>query len=197
MEILLNPNVAYLALVLALVLAIMAILIPGTGLIEVITLFAWIAAGYSIYHLPVNYLALGVLVLGVIPFFIAVRRSGRSIYLILSILALVLGSIFFFQGEAWWKPTVNPFLAILISPLTAVFLWITARKGLEANLTPPAHDLHSLIGKVGEATTDILDAGSVQMAGELWSARSKQLIRAGSEVKVVSRDGLVLLVEKV
>jgi len=36
----------------------------------------------------------------------------------------------------------------------------------------------------------------VQVAGELWSARSEKPIAAGSPIRVVRRDGFVLIVEK-
>jgi membrane-bound ClpP family serine protease len=60
----------------------------------------------------------------------------------------------------------------------------------------PSHDLAGLIGQIGEARTKVDDDGSVQVAGELWSARSEKPIEAGSSIRVVSRDGFVLVVEK-
>ena len=61
----------------------------------------------------------------------------------------------------------------------------------------PSHDLEALIGQVGEAKSKIHENGSVQVAGELWSARSEHTISVGSSVRVIKRDGFVLLVEKV
>ena len=60
---------------------------------------------------------------------------------------------------------------------------------------PPTHDLGALIGQVGEAKTAVHEDGSVQVAGELWSARSNRPIPAGRQVKVVARDGFILDVE--
>jgi membrane-bound ClpP family serine protease len=53
-----------------------------------------------------------------------------------------------------------------------------------------------VVGKIGEAKTKILDEGSVQVGSELWSARSEKLIKAGSSVRIVRREGFVLIVEK-
>jgi membrane-bound ClpP family serine protease len=196
MDIFLNPNVAYLTLVAAFLFVFMAIIVPGTGLLEVVSLFLLILAGYAVYNLPINILALGILILSVIPFLMAVRKRGRQQYLLLAIAAMVIGSAFLFKGVGW-APAVNPFLALVVSALSAIFLWIVARKALEASLAPPAHDANALIGQVGSATTDILDEGSVQIGSELWSARSPELIPAGSHVRVINREGLTLLVEKV
>ncbi|MGZ9165580.1 MAG: NfeD family protein [Anaerolineales bacterium] len=36
----------------------------------------------------------------------------------------------------------------------------------------------------------------MQVAGELWSARSEKPIAAGNSIRVVKREGFVLIVEK-
>ena len=194
--ILLNPNVAYLLLVGGAMLAILAVLSPGTGFLEAAAFIILILAGYAIYNLPINYWALGILLLGVIPFLFALRKSGNLIYLGISILALVIGSIFLFQGIGW-RPAVNPVLAIVVSTLSAGFLWFVGRKVVEVESIRPTHDLAALIGEIGEAKTEIYNEGSVQVAGELWTARSQQPIPDGSKVRVTGRDGFILEVEKV
>lgn len=195
-QILLNPNVAYLLLVGGFLLAILALLSPGTGILEVSALFALLLAGWAVYHLPINLWALLVLLLGVFPFLLAVRKSRRLIYLVFSILTLVLGSAFLFQGENW-HPAVHPILALVVSVLTGGFVWLVVTKTLEAGLARPEHDLSRLVGAIGEAKTDIHMEGSVQVAGELWSARSQKPIPAGSVVRVMRMDGFVLEVEQV
>jgi membrane-bound serine protease (ClpP class) len=52
------------------------------------------------------------------------------------------------------------------------------------------------VGQVGEARTKIEEEGSVLVAGELWSAKSEKPITAGSTIRVLRRDGFVLIVEK-
>jgi membrane-bound serine protease (ClpP class) len=118
------------------------------------------------------------------------------LYLVISLLALVIGSAFLFQGQGG-GPAVNPLLAAVVSAITVGYLWIGVRKALEAEKLRPAHSLEGLIGALGEAKTDIHDEGSVQVSSELWSARSQQLIPAGTPVRVVRRDGFILEVEPV
>lgn len=193
-DILLNPNVAYLLLMAGFLMAVLAVLTPGTGLFEISTLFAWLLAGWSIYNLQINLWALILLVIGVFPFLLAVRKSKQLAYLVVSIATLVIGSAFLFRGEGW-RPAVNPLLALVVSGLTGSFFWIVTRKVLEAEQVQPSHDLRALIGAIGEAKTDIHSEGSVQVAGELWTARSEGLIPEGSEVLVVEREGFILKVE--
>jgi membrane-bound serine protease (ClpP class) len=80
--------------------------------------------------------------------------------------------------------------------LVAVFLWLAVTKSIQATQVQPAHDLDALVGQTGEAKTKISDEGSVQVAGELWTARSEKPIKAGSAIRVVRREGFVLVVEK-
>lgn len=192
MEILLNPDLAYLLLVAGSFLVILAIFAPGTGILEICALFILVLAGWAVYNLPINIWALVVLVGGVIPFIVAVRKSGKQIYLVIALLAFIIGSSFLFRGDSWWQPAVNPFLALVVSILTGGFLWISIQKVLEADKRPPVHDLEGLVGAVGEAKTNIHEQGSVQVAGELWSAFSQEAISRGVQVRVIARHGFSL-----
>jgi len=195
-EFLLQPNIAYLLLVSGLLFALLALLSPGTGFLEVGAAFALLMAGWEVYNLPINGWALGVLVLGVVPFWLAVRKSGNLWFLALSIAALVIGSAFLFQGEGWY-PAVNPILALVVSTLTAGFIWLVTIKTLEAQRRTPTHDLGSLIGASGVAQTNIYQEGTVYVHREDWSAHSEVPIPAGAAVRVTGREGFVLRVEAV
>lgn len=195
-DFLLDPNVAYLILVAAALATMLAVLNPGTGLLELLALFLWIVSGYIIFTMPVNFWALGLLLLGVILFLLSLRKFKNLVYLGLSIAAVIVGSIFLFDQEGW-QPAVNPVLAVIVSIFVAGFVWVVAQKALEADRMRPVHDLESLIGAVGEAKTAISEDGSVQVAGELWSAKSDERIPDGSQIKVVGREGFRLKVEPI
>jgi len=195
MDFLLDPNIAYLILLGAVLLGMMAIASPGTGLFEIGAFFCIALAGYAIYHLSFNWWALILLGLSIVPFVYAIQKPKRELYLALSILLLIIGSVFMFprtEGQA----IVNPFVAIIASALVAGFLWIAVRKSVEATGMRPTHDLTGLVGQIGEARTRVNEEGSVLVAGELWSARSEEPIPAGSSVRVLRRDGFILIVEK-
>lgn len=194
MDLFLDPNVAYFLLVFGFILAILALLAPGTGILEVGALFAFVLAGWAVYNLPINLWALALLVLGVIPFVIAVRRSEDQRYLALAIAALVIGSVFLFRGQGL-RPAVNPVLAVFTSLLAGGFLWFAASKTLEASSARPTHDLTTLVGAVGETRSQVHEVGSVYVAGELWTARSADPIPPDTRIRVVGREGFLLEVE--
>ena len=197
MDFLLDPNFAYVILLAGIVLAFFSASTPGTGVGELSALFCLVLAGYAAYNLSINWWALILLLLGVIPFILAVRYPTRwMVYLGISILLLVFGSIFLFASEDGLI-SVDPVLAIVSSAIVSVVLWYVLRKFIEVTSTRPMHDVDVLIGQTGTATSVVLKEGTVYVGGEEWSARSEQRISSGSNVRVVRREGFVLIVEKI
>lgn len=195
MDFLLDPNIAYLFLLAGILLSLLAMVTPGTGGLEVGAFFCLALAGYAVYNLTINLWAMLVLLLSIVPFLYAIQKPKRELFLGISILGLVIGSVFLFARDGW-KPAVNPFLALASSALYAGFVWIAVRKTIQAANVQPAHDLDALVGQVGEAKTSIHAEGSAQVAGELWSARSDKPIPEGNAVRVIGRQGFILIVEK-
>jgi len=195
MDFLLEPNIAYLVLLASVLLGFMALVSPGTGVFEVGAFFCIALAGYAVYNLSFNWWALVLVLLGVVPFVYAIQKPKREIYLGLAILLIVVGSVFVFPRTDE-RGGVNLWVAFFASLCVAGFLWIAVRKSVEAATVRPSHDLGALVGQVGEARTKVHDDGSVQVDGELWSARSEQEIPVGSPVRVVRREGFILFVEK-
>jgi membrane-bound serine protease (ClpP class) len=163
--------------------------------LEVAAFFCILLAGYAVYNLTFNWWALFLLAMSVIPFVYSLQKPKREPFVAMSIVLLIAGSIFMFQ-RAPDGNTVNPLVAVVASISVAGFLWIAARKSMEAASIRPLHDLDGLVGQVGEARTNVEDEGSVLVAGELWSAKSDKAISAGSLIRVIRRDGFVLVVEK-
>jgi membrane-bound serine protease (ClpP class) len=54
----------------------------------------------------------------------------------------------------------------------------------------------ALIGMIGEAAKDFEGEGKIWIFGELWQAKSSDPIHKGDKVRITSRDGLELTVEK-
>lgn len=197
MEFLLDPNFAYLLIVAGFLLTVFAILTPGTGLLEVGALIMLVLAGWRIIELDINFWALILLVLGFVPFILAIRSKQRTLYLVLTLFAFVVGSTFLFRSEVWWRPAVHPIVAIVISITAGGFFWLMTSKIFEAGDMAPSHNLSGLIGAEGETRTDVHIEGSVYVQGEMWTAESEKPIKAGKRVIVKSRDGFILHVEEI
>lgn len=194
MEFLLEPNIAYLILSFGLMITVLAMLSPGTGVLEVASLLVLALVAWEVINLSFNWWALISILVGFVFFFIAVRKPKQPVYLVISIAALVIGSAFLFPSDVWWQPAVNPILALVVSVLMTSFFWVVTHKILEARSAPPSLDLDLVIGETGEAKTDIHNEGTVLIGSELWSARSEEQISLGTRVKVTGRDGFILFV---
>jgi membrane-bound serine protease (ClpP class) len=197
MEILFNPNIAYVLLVVGFLLALLAIITPGTGMLEVGAFFSLALAGFIVYHIGIDHVNLWALIaiaVSIVPFVFATRKPKRGLWLGISLVGILAGSLYIFNSGSW-LPAVNPILALFVSASVGGFLWLVVGKTVKAQMAVPTHDLGMLIGQTGEAKTTVHDNGSVQVSGELWSARSEKSIPAGSHVRVVNREGFVLVVE--
>jgi membrane-bound ClpP family serine protease len=194
MNILLDPNVSYLILVGGFILAVLAMFAPGTGLLELGAVTAIMVSGYYIANLPVNWWALVVLIIGVFPFLFAVRKSKNLLFLVISIAAFIVGSVFLFRLESG-VPAVNPILATIVSILVTGLMWIIATKGLEALQLKPYSRFDKTVGQIGIARSNIFQTGTVYLHNEEWTARSSEPIAIGTKVKVIKQIGFTLEVE--
>jgi membrane-bound serine protease (ClpP class) len=80
--------------------------------------------------------------------------------------------------------------------LTLVFFISVMTAALRVRLRQPITGEEGIVGLIGEAKTDIAPEGTVFTKGTLWRARTMETgIAAGSKVKVMASEGLVLLVE--
>jgi membrane-bound serine protease (ClpP class) len=201
MDIVLDPNIVYLLLAGGLVLAVLAIFNPGTGILEVVALFVLFAAGWGIFTLAdqalINWWSFPIILAGLALLVLAIRKPSQPAYLIVSIVCIVLGSAYLVRGDVWYLPGVNPYLAITVSVLSAGFFWLAGNKVMEARSVRPTHDLEALVGALGEAKSEVHSEGTVQVFGELWSAHSDEPIPEGAQVRVVAREGFALKVEAV
>ena len=196
MDIFLNPNIAYLILVVGFLFAVLALVTPGTGILEGFAVIIILISGYLISQLNFNWYALLVLILGVLPFLAALRMTNRWVFLFIALVSMVLGSTFLFV-DSNWRPIVNPILSILVNLLIIGFFWIVVRKGLDALRAAPRHGFKDIEKSIAESRTEVFHEGSVYADGEMWSATSAKPIAAHKKVKILKRNGFTLEVEEI
>ena len=192
MEITLTADLAFFALLAAIFLGAIAFITPGTGLLELGTLLMLVVSGYGILQFGVRTWALALLLGSLGPLAYALRRPRRYLALGVAVIGLAVGAAFLFPRPQ----AVSPLMAVGGSLMFALLMWFMAAQAqvpaLAADVTP-----HRLIGMIGTARSPVHDEGSVQVGGQLWSARSEFPIPEGQEVRVVAVEGLVLVVEAV
>jgi membrane-bound serine protease (ClpP class) len=190
-------NLMYLLLVAGVWFASLAVISPGTGLYEGLTLLALGGAGIGLIYIPFNTWAFIPLLIGMAAFVASLWiRKWEGPFLLLSAFLFSLGSIYLFQSS-WTDPAVHPVLAIVVSLSTLGFYWFAIRKIIATQRMQAVHDPERVLHQIGKTRTPIEPVGTVYVAGETWSARADHPIPAGSKVRVCGRDGLVLDVELV
>jgi membrane-bound serine protease (ClpP class) len=66
---------------------------------------------------------------------------------------------------------------------------------LRSRRRPVVTGKEGLLGAEGEAVAWDGEEGRVRVNGEIWRARARQPLQPGTRIKVVNREGLVLVVE--
>ncbi len=194
-----DPNVTFLLFVVALIGIFLEIahpgaIIPGTagGIALILFLFA---AG----SLMPNWAGLGLMVLAFVLLVLDLRLPTHGVLTVGAIISLIFGSLIFFNsGGPYSGPQLNPLVLYVISGLIGVmsFSLITVIVRTQRNALPSG--VTSMIGAKAIALTPLLPEGRVNYGGENWAAvleGSTQSVDAGTEVQIVSVEGLHLHVQ--
>ena len=199
MAFLTNPNLAYLFVVVGVMLLLLTNINPKSTIPKVGMVLCFIAAGVEFVFLKVNPWAFLVVALSPLPLFIAIRQERvNSPLFLLTILMLTLGSVYLFVDQNA-RPVVNFGMAGFVSIICAATIHLLSENMRNAEGARLSNDPNSVVGLIGEVKTDIEphSAGSVLVEGELWQARSRNPIPAGSTVRILRQDGFWLTVKQV
>lgn len=194
MDLLLNPNLAYLLMMVTILLALLALLTPGTGVLELGAVIALVMVGIQLFNLPINLWALGVILVGAGLYVVAILRRGDPVLLASGIVVIFIGAGLVYRGENSLLGA-SPWLILLVSVGEGSFLWVVTQKVLNAAVSPPVQDMNYLVGGHGETRTFVHEEGTVYAGGEEWSARSETPIPPQTTVLIVGRERFTLLVE--
>jgi len=199
MEFLINPNVTYLLINVAVMLLMLTFNEPKFTWSKVGMVLCFLGAGIELVYLKGNPWAFLVVALSPLTFSIAIRRTPvHPLLLLLVVLMLTIGS-FFLLIDQHGRPVVNYGLAGLVALLCGALLRASTGWNRNAQGARLSDDPDSLVGLIGEVRTDIEahSVGSVLVEGELWQARSKKPISAGATVRILRQDESWLTVKEV
>ncbi len=198
-SIFLDPNVVYVLLVAALWAVVTAVLLPGTGLIEVIALGGIGASILLLAQLPTNWLPVILIVLGVMMFLVLPLADYRFLGIgLLGLTLQAIGGWTLFFGSTLVSPVIIG-VSVIVSLVYYRFALVPALQTQRGK--PQMLEDQSLIGLRGRVQAIIDPVGTVYVSGESWTARRgddlKDAIGIGAEVIVREREGLTLYVEPI
>ena len=188
-----DPNVAFILMLVGIYGLIFEFLSPGTvapGLIGVISL---VVALYALNLLPINYAGAGLVLLGAGLMLAEVHIGAFGAIGIAGIVAFVIGAIMMFPSRPGFE--LSPWVIGEGVVVTAgLFLFVIAMLFRSRRRVVIA-GTRALLGAEGEALSWQGRQGRIQIKGETWRARAAAPLQPGTRVKVIDRDGLVLVVE--
>jgi membrane-bound serine protease (ClpP class) len=191
-----NPNVAFILLLIGVYGIILEFFNPGAvapGLIGAISL---VVALYALALLPINFAGAALVLIGIALMVAEVHIGAFGALGVGGIAAFVIGAVMMFPVRTPGFAPSNVVVGGAAIGSAVLFLVVLAAM-LRSRRRPVVTGNEALIGATGEAVSWDGAQGRVRIEGEIWLARAAAPLAAGTAVKVVKRDGLVLLVESV
>jgi membrane-bound serine protease (ClpP class) len=190
-----NPDIAYFLLLIGTFGLIFELYNPGIGLAGILGGISLLLGFYALSVLPTNWVGAFLLILGVVFFLIDLQTAGLGVWTVGGVVSLIAGGVLLFAGAAP-EVQVSPWSIAGAVAVTLLFFISVMTAALRVRLRRPITGEEGMVGEVGEAKTDIAPEGTVLTKGTLWRARTMETgIAAGSRVKIMATEGLVLLVE--
>jgi membrane-bound serine protease (ClpP class) len=191
---LINPNLAFILLILGLAGIYVEFTNPGLIVPGVAGGILVILGAMALTLLPINWAGAALIVLGLACFILEATIPSGGILAGGGVIAMVLGTVMLVDTEVpelsiSWTTAIGvtlPFAAI------TVFLLQLAVKSFRYKV---ATGSEGMVGETGVAKSDVHDTGRVFVHGEWWNARSDEPIPEGEPIEIVSMDGLLLTVQ--
>jgi membrane-bound serine protease (ClpP class) len=191
LAVLADPNVAYILLMLGFYGLLFELQNPGAILPGVVGGICIVLAFFSLSTLSVNYAGLALIVLAVVFFIAEIKVASHGLLAAGGVIAMLLGSLFLFQGE-----NVRLSLGLIVGATlaTALFFLFIVGAGLKAQRRPAKTGREGLLGARAIVTERLAPRGWVRIGDERWQARSDGVAETGVEVVVTGVEGLTLRV---
>lgn len=94
----------------------------------------------------------------------------------------------FVVPDAWTVPVIAVAAVVELTETLFTFWW--------SHRAPPKVGPETLIGSTGRVVDALRPVGRVRVRGEVWQARGKEDMDAGTKIRVTHRDRLTLDVER-
>jgi len=198
LQVISDPNIAYILLTLATTGLILELINPGAILPGVVGAISLILAFYSLAVLEASWAGIFFIILAFVLFIAEVFTPTFGILTLGGIASLVMGSIILFGGGPelfqlqidWWV------IALVVIVITAIFIFVVSAV-IRSQRRRPITGKEGLLGKIALAQTELDPTGTVLVEGERWTARAEGgRIEPGEEAVITKVEGLRLWVTK-
>jgi membrane-bound serine protease (ClpP class) len=190
-----NPDVAYVLLMLGFLGLFFELSHPGVILPGVIGGISLILAFFAFQTLPVNYAGVLLILLALILFIAEIKIVSHGMLTVGGMISMILGSLLLFDSS---EPYARVSWGVIFTTIAIITILcgFVVRKVIIAHKKRPSSGREGLIGEKGVADTDIGTAGKVFVRGEYWNAWSEETISKGEGVVVLDVERMRLKVTK-
>jgi membrane-bound serine protease (ClpP class) len=195
-----NPNIVFLLLALGIQAVLIEISSPGGWVAGFIGVVSLALGAYGLGILPVNWFGLIFLVTAFVLFILDVKAPTHGALTAAGLVSFIIGALVLFNSPG--TPEVDRVsvpLVVAVGLISGALFSVVVSFAVRAQLRPVSVGREALIGRIGEARTDLSPNGMVQVAGELWSAGLEGdtgSLASGTRVEVVGVEGIRLLVRE-
>ncbi|OGQ90597.1 MAG: hypothetical protein A2253_08555 [Deltaproteobacteria bacterium RIFOXYA2_FULL_55_11] len=194
-NILSDPNIAYLLLMAGILGIYMEFSHPGVIFPGVAGGIALLLALTSFQILPINYAGLLLILLGIALLIGEAFLPSFGVLGIGGAIALGLGSLLLFDTESSDLAVDRSIIFTAVATLSA-FILLVGYLVFKSQKKKPTMGLEGLLGEIGEVRVELNPIGKVFVHGEYWNAEGQGQIGVGEKVRVVGFEGMSLKVKK-
>ena len=192
-----NPSLAYILFILGAVLLYFELQAPGGLIAGAIGAVCLVLAGIGFQLLPLNWGAMGLILLSFVLFTLEVFITSYGVLSLGGLASLIIGSLFLFRTE---DSLIHISELSMYAAISAVVVCIACVGYIFIkDLRTKRRDANDIIGLDGVVTVASDKVLKAKVAGEIWRCLYKDGFSVGDKVKVVSKEdnSLTLTVEKV
>ncbi len=198
--ILTNPNIVFVLLTIGVQAILIELSSPGGWVAGFIGAVCLALAAYGVGVLPVNWFGIIFIIIAFVLFVVDIKAPTHGALTAAGTGSLIIGALVLFNspGTPQFQRVSVP-LVIGVSLVTAAIFFAAVTFAIRAQKVPIRTGHESLIGRVGVARSDLNPNGTVQMAGELWTAETETgeaPIPAGTRVEVLRAEGVRVFVRR-
>jgi len=194
LSVLMDPNIAFLLLVIGALSIFAEFQHPGAVIPGVSGAISVLLALFALNLLPTRYASLVLLLAAFILFALEAKYAAHGILGIGGIICMVFGGLFLVDGPIpEMRVQLGTALAVSI-PIGAIAVFLTTIV-LKARRSRVTTGQEGMIGEIGVARTALGPDGKVFVHGELWNATARASIAEGARIRVAGINGLHLVVE--
>ena len=192
LNVLSQPDVAYLLMMLGFMGIFFEISQPGVIMPGVVGVISLLLAFFAFQTLPINYVGMLLIIVAMVMFILEVTVVSYGMLTVGGVLALGLGSLMLVDSP-------DPLLRISIEVIGSTVLAVLTCLGLvimfvmKSQRRAPVSGLEGLIGEQGVALSDLHLAGRVFVHGEHWDAIASEDVSAGEAIEVLKVTELLTL----